>query len=82
MKEKLDDRIVNILDDGESHGEWDIASRLYDWNDRNRAKHGAWIRVIVQALWRLESQGEVGHFWVEHGCPGYGVPGDRMWFKQ
>jgi hypothetical protein len=78
MKEKIDDRILKVLGDGESHDEWEIASTIYDWNDTkaNRAKHGAWIRVIVQALHRLKQKGLVGYFWVSHG---EGVPGSRLW---
>lgn len=78
MADKTDGKILNILSDGDSWGEWAIARRLYGWNDSNRSKHGAWIRSIVQALWRLESHGLVAYFWVGHG---EGVPGDRMWVK-
>ena len=78
MKLKIDDRILEVLGDGESHDEWDIAVHLYPWDNTNRSKHGAWIRVIVQALWRLSKQGKVGYFWVGHGD---GVAGDRIWLK-
>ena len=74
----IDNRIFELLGDAQSHGEWDIACHLYDWNDSNRSKHGAWIRSIVQALWRFENKGMVYHFWVSHGA---GVAGDRMWFR-
>lgn len=73
---KIDDRILEVLTDGESKGEWEIASSIYPWSEKNRSKHGAWIRVIVQALWRLEKRGAVGYFGVSHGD---GVPGDRIW---
>ena len=76
----IDDKILQVLSDAQSHGEWDIAFHLYDWSDSSlRSKRGAWIRCIVQALWRLTSKGLVGMFWVSHG---EGVPGDRMWFKR
>jgi len=75
---KIDDRILKVLSDGKSKGEWEIAFSIYPWSDTNRSKHGAWIRVIVQALWRMEQRGEVGHFWQGHGD---GVPGDRIWFR-
>ena len=78
MKVKITDKILGVLSDGQSHGEWEIAFHLYGWNDSNRSKHGAWIRLIVQALWRLERDGNVSHFWVSHGK---GVAGDRMWFR-
>ncbi len=79
MADKIDDRIMGILSKLEPMGsmsEWAIACRLHDWNDNNRSKHGAWIRSIVQVLWRLERRGLVSHFWASHG---EGVPGDRMW---
>ncbi len=76
----IDDRILRVLNDAESHGEWDIAFHLYDWTDSNlRSKHGAWIRSIVQSLWRLSQKGLVGYFWVSHG---EGVAGDRMWIRR
>jgi len=75
---KIDDKILQVLSDAQSHGEWDIACHIYDWTIENRSKHGAWIRSIVQALWRLEEKGDVGHFWQSHG---EGVPGDRIWFR-
>jgi len=76
---KIDDRILQILGDTQSHDEWDIASRLYDWSDSNlRSKRGAWIRCIVQALWRMYNKGWVGYFWVSHG---EGIAGDRIWFR-
>ena len=75
---KIDDRIFELLGDAQSKGEWDIAFHLYPWEETNRSKHGAWIRSIVQALWRLEASGKVYHFWVSHG---EGVAGDRMWFR-
>ena len=79
VKTKIDDRILKALGDaGESLGEWSLAYRLWPWNDSNRSKHGAWIRVLVQALWRMEKRGSVGHFWVSHG---EGVAGDRVWFR-
>lgn len=80
MKVKIDDKILEVLQNpSTSIGEWEIAFRIYDWNDSNRSKHGAWIRSIVQALWRLENIGKVSHFWVSHG---EGVAGDRMWFRR
>lgn len=42
------------------------------------AKHGAWIRVVVQALHRLQQKGLVGYFWLSHG---EGVSGSRLWLK-
>lgn len=79
LEMKIDDKILQVLSDVQSHGEWDIAFHLYDWADFSlRSKHGAWIRSIVQALWRLEYKGIVAHFWVSHG---EGVAGDRMWFR-
>ena len=76
---KIDDKILEVLSDAQPHGEWDIAFHLHDWSDNNlRSKHGAWIRSIVQALWRLNQIGNVGYFWVSHG---EGIPGDRMWFR-
>jgi len=78
MLSKIDKKILQLLSDGQTYGEWDIAFRLYDWDDTNRSKHGAWIRCIVQSLWRLEYQGWVAHFWISHG---EGVAGDRMWFR-
>jgi hypothetical protein len=76
---KIDDRVLEVLSDGESRGEWEIASALYPWHDiALRSKRGAWIRCIVQALWRLERRGAVGYFWVSHG---EGVPGDRIWVR-
>lgn len=75
----IDSKILQVLADGESHSEWDIASCLHNWNDsRSRSKHGAWIRSIVQALWRMEQKGLVFYFWVSHGA---GTAGDRMWFS-
>jgi len=78
MEARIDDRILEVLSDARPHGEWDIALRIYDWVDSTRAKHGAWIRCIVQSLWRMENKGIVYHFWVSHGN---GVAGDRMWFR-
>lgn len=79
MKIKIDDKILEVLSDANSYSEWDIAFRLYDWNDSElRSKHGAWIRSIVQALWRLWQENHVGYFWVSHG---EGVPSSRMWFR-
>lgn len=76
---KIDNKILQVLGDGESRGEWEIARRIYPYDDTAlRSKRGAWIRCIVQALWRLERSGIVAHFWVSHG---EGAPGDRMWFK-
>ena len=54
---KIDDKILQVLSDTQSHGEWDIAYHLYGWTTENRSKHGAWIRSIVQALWRLQEKG-------------------------
>jgi len=78
MKQKIDDRILEVLGDGESYGEWEIASHLYPWSGTNRSKHGAWIRAIVQALWRLHKQGKVGYFWQGHGDD---AAGDRIWLR-
>lgn len=76
---KLDDKILRILGDAQSHSEWDIAFHLYDWTDSKlRSKHGAWIRCIVQALWRMQQKGSVGYFWASHG---EGIAGDRMWLR-
>ena len=75
---KVDDRILEVLSDAQSKGEWEIASSIYPWSEPNRSKHGAWIRVIVQALWRLWRKGKVGYFWQSHGD---GVPGDRIWYR-
>jgi len=80
VADKVDDKILRILGNASprSLGEWSIACNIYDWGS-NRAKHGAWIRVVVQALWRLESRGLVGYFWQGHGD---GAAGDRIWFKR
>ena len=74
---KVDDKILEILrkayDDGEySLDEWAIARILYpQWDDDGmRSKRGAWIRVIVQAGWRLYAKGLVGYFFISH---------TRMW---
>ena len=79
MKMKIDDKILGVLGDAEPHGEWDIAFHLYDWTIENRSKHGAWIRCIVQALWRMNEKGWVGYFWISHG---EGMAGDRMWVRR
>ena len=77
LEKKIDDLILQILSDGKSRNEWEIASSLYPWNDNTtRSKHGAWIRCVVQALWRLQRQGLVGYFWTSHG---EGTAGDRIW---
>lgn len=76
---KIDDKILEVLGDAQSHSEWNIAFNLYDWADSNlRSKHGAWIRSIVQSLWRMYRKGWVGYFWTSHG---EGVAGDRIWFR-
>ena len=75
---KIDDRILEVLRVAQPKGEYEIALSIYPWNETNRSKHGAWIRAIVQALWRLEQHGIVGHFWESHGD---GVPGDRIWVR-
>lgn len=75
---KIDDRVFEVLSDAKPKDEWEIASSIYSWNEDNRSKHGAWIRVIVQALWRLWKCGKVNYFWQSHG---EGVPGDRIWFR-
>jgi len=75
---KVDDRVLEILSDGEQYSEWELAQKLWPWDDSNRSKHGAWVRVLVQALWRLHRSGRVGYFWVSHG---EGMPGDRIWFR-
>jgi len=77
---KLTERVLDVLGSSDLPlGEWELAFKLYPWSTSNRSKHGAWIRVIVQSLWKLESQGRVSHFWVSHG---FGVAGDRMWFRR
>ncbi len=79
MDKKIDDKILSLLSDRESYNEWDIARGLYPWDEKGqRSKHGAWIRVIVQALWRLWNRGMVNYFWVSHG---EGIAGTRMWFR-
>jgi len=57
--------------------EWELAMTIFPWSDNsNRSKHGGWITCVVKALWKMERQGRVGHFWVSHGD---GVPGTRIW---
>lgn len=72
---KIDDKILKVLQRAEtSVSEWDIARALYPWDDlKFRAKHGAWVRSIVQALWRLYFKGLVGYFFEENGIY-------RFWF--
>jgi len=58
--------------------EWLIASSVYQWDSLGaRPKHGAWIRVIINACIRLEQARILGHFFVSHG---EGVAGTRVWF--
>lgn len=79
MMAKIDDKILAILGDGESRSEWYLAQRIYPWeNDRQRSRHGAWIRVIVQSLWRMWNRGTVNYFWQKHG---EGIQSTRIWFK-
>ncbi len=76
VNEKVDDKILRVLmaiDPGYGGiGEWEIASRIYPFGDtEKRAKRGAWIRVLVQALWRLECRGMVVHSWDYNGTNRY-----------
>ncbi len=57
---------------GESVDEWFIARTIYPTWDKERRSKGARIRVIVQALWRLERAGRVGYFFTDNGT--------RLWF--
>jgi hypothetical protein len=85
----IDDEVLKVI----SHGvngmadEWEIASSVYPWDGKEpeisfrsaRRKHGAWIRVVVQAGCRLTDKGLVGSFIETHGLPGYNAPQSRIW---
>ena len=84
---KLEDKVLAvILKYGEGRGgcdEWEIASSIYPWDDfSQRAKHGAWIRAIIQAGQRLQKNGLAGSYLVSHGLPGYNAPQSRIWFAK
>ena len=76
----IDERVLEVLEDGQSKDEWEIAQAVYPWSDKNRSKHGAWIRVIVQALWRLQQRGKITCLWQGHGL---GIPtARRIWVRR
>lgn len=85
-KKNFDDKVLAVLQKPEylGHGgvdEWEIASSIFPWDGAGmRSKHGAWIRAVVQAGYRLQQKGLAGNFMVLHHPPGHNGPESRVWF--